>query len=180
VPHDSESDSDCEPDIAGALAELLAREEIRSVLMRLARGTDRRDRELILSCYHPDGFDDHGGYQGDPKGFAEWVPQVLSLFEITQHVLGNLSIEIEGDVAHCETYCTAHHIFPASDPGGARDSIMGLRYLDRFEKRGAGPWLIARRVCAYDYTYVAPIGERWPLDPPFITGTTDRGDPSYR
>ncbi|MDJ0850270.1 MAG: nuclear transport factor 2 family protein [Myxococcota bacterium] len=165
--------------VDAALAELVAKEEIRSVLMRLARGTDRRDPELIRSCYHPDGFDDHGAFQGSPAEFAEWVPKTLALFASTQHVLGNVSIELEGDVARSETYCTAHHVFPPEDPGGPRDAIMGLRYLDRFERRPGSPWLIARRVCAYDYTYIVPISESWPLDPPFIVGRPDRDDPSY-
>lgn len=158
---------------------LLARDEIHRVTLRLARGTDRRDPELILSCYHPDAFDDHGGYQGDPAGFAKWVVETLAMFETTMHVLANQSIEIDGDVARVETYATAHHIFPTTDPGGPRDSVMGLRYVDRFERRDGGPWLIARRTCVFDYTYVVPITERWPLDPPFITGRTDRTDPSY-
>ena len=162
-----------------AVDALLAKDEIRTVLMRLARGTDRRDEELIRSCYHPDGFDDHGGYRGDPAGFAAWVPKTLAMFEATMHVLGNVSIELDGDVAHCETYCTAHHVFPPEDPGGARDSVMGLRYLDRFERREGAGWRIARRVCAFDYTYIVPIAERWPLEPPFIRGRPGPDDPSY-
>ena len=162
-----------------ALDALIAKDEIRTVLLRLARGTDRRDEELIRSCYHPDGFDDHGAYRGDPAGFAEWVPKTLAMFEATMHVLGNVSIEIDGDIAHCETYCTAHHVFPPEDPGGARDSVMGLRYLDRFERREGSGWLIARRVCAFDYTYIVPIVERWPLDAPFVRGCPGRDDPSY-
>lgn len=162
-----------------ALEGLLAREEIRGVLMRLARGTDRRDPDLIRSCYHADGFDDHGAFQGSPAEFAEWVPKTLALFASTQHVLGNVSIELDGDVARTETYCTAHHVTPPDDPGGARDAIMGLRYLDRFERRGDGPWLIARRLCAYDYTTIVAITGSWPLDPPFVRGRPDREDPSY-
>ena len=42
------------------LDELIAREEIKDVIKRLARGTDRLDEELMASCYHADGFDDHG------------------------------------------------------------------------------------------------------------------------
>ena len=160
------------------LQELVDREEIRSVLMQLARGTDRRDPELIFSCYHPDGFDDHGAYRGGAAGFAEWVPKTLAMFETTMHVLGNIHIEIDGDVAETETYCTAHHVFPPDDAGGQRDAIMGLRYLDRFERRG-GPWRIARRICVFDYTYIAAAVGRWPLDPPFVRGRTDREDPSY-
>jgi hypothetical protein len=165
--------------VAAGLAELCAKDEIREVLARLARGTDRRDPELIRSCYHADAVDDHGAFRGSPAEFAEWVPKALSIFASTMHVLGNVAIELDGDVAEVESYCTAHHVFPASDPGGARDSVLGLRYLDRFERRG-GRWLIAARLCAYEYSLMLPAGEAWPLDPPFVRGSPDRSDPSYR
>ena len=160
--------------------ELLARDEIRAVVMRLARATDRRDPAEIRACYHPDAIDDHGAFKGTGAEFAEWVPATLAIFEATQHFLGNHDCLVTGDVATGETYCTAHHIFPGSDPGGARDSVMGLRYLDRFERRD-GVWKIARRVCAYDYQYIVPFGERWPMEPDqgWTLGSPDSRDPVY-
>jgi hypothetical protein len=158
--------------------DLESREEIRDVLVRLARGTDRRDPELIRSCYHADGFDDHGAFRGSPEAFAAWVPEILAPFAATMHVLGNVSIDQRGDIAFVETYGTAHHVFPADDPGGARDGIMGLRYVDRFERRDGGPWRIARRVCVWDYAY-AVRDERWSLPPEYVPGRNDRDDPSY-
>ena len=160
------------------LEELVGRHEIEQVILRLARATDRRDPEAIRACYHADGFDDHGAFQGSPAEFAEWVPKVLAMFASTQHFLSPPRIEREGDVASVETYCTAHHVTPASDPGGERDSVMGLRYLDRFERRG-GVWRIARRTCVWDYTYIVPVTEKWPLGPEFRRGSPDRNDPSY-
>src|SRR5262245_56844816 len=161
------------------LDHLLAKDEIREVLARLARGTDRRDAALIRSCYHADAVDDHGAFRGGPAEFAEWVPKTLAIFESTMHVLGNVSIELDGDAARVESYCTAHHVFPPQAPGGARDMVLGLRYLDRFERRGGGPWLIARRLCAYEVSLSLPVGDAWPLDPPFVRGRPDRSDPSY-
>ncbi len=160
------------------LRELWDHHEIEQVILRLARATDRRDAEAIRACYHPDAIDDHGAFRGSPAEFAEWVPKTLALFASTQHFLSPPRIEVAGDVAHCETYCTAHHVFPPEDPGGARDSIMGLRYCDRFERRG-GAWRIARRTCVWDYTYVVPAAERWPFGPGYQLGRPDRGDPSY-
>ncbi len=161
------------------LRELCDRDEIHQVVLRLARGTDRRDAILIRSCYHEDSFDDHGAFQGTGAEFAEWVPRTLALFAATQHVIGAPRIELAGDVATSETYCTAHHVFPPSDPGGERDSIMGLRYFDRFERERGGPWLIRRRVCVWDYTYVVPVGEKWAFAAAYRLGRPDRGDPTY-
>jgi hypothetical protein len=177
------------------LDELLCRHEIEQVILRLARATDRRDPEAIRACYHADAFDDHGAFQGGPAEFAEWVPKVLAMFAATQHFLAPPRIELDGDVAHCETYCTAHHVTPPTDPGGERDSVMGLRYVDRFERRPARPpasggdppggqsrrpeWRIARRTCVWDYTYIVPAADKWPLGPEFRLGKPDRSDPSY-
>ena len=167
-----------------AIRRLLDEQEIRAVLTRLARGTDRRDPELIRSCYHADGFDDHGAFRGTPAEFAEWVPQTLSIFECTMHVLGNIQIEIdEGRTrAWTETYCTAHHIFPQNGEegvGDARDAVMGLRYIDRFERRTDGAWRIAKRVCAYEYAHVVVPSEVWGLAPPYVRGSAGPQDPSY-
>jgi hypothetical protein len=161
------------------LREVCDRDEIQQVVLRLARGTDRRDASLIRSCYHDDSFDDHGAFQGTGAEFAAWATQVLATFAATQHVVGPSRVELAGDVARVETYCTAHHVFPPSDPGGERDSIMGLRYFDRFERARGGPWRIRRRVCVWDYTYVVPVGEKWPFGEAYRLGRTDRSDPTY-
>ena len=151
------------------LAELWDRSEIEQVIQRLARATDGRDSAAICACYHPGATDDHGAFRGTAEEFAAWVPAALAPFAATQHFLSPSRIELAGDTARAETYCTAHHLFPPSDPGGERDSIMGLRYCDRFERRG-GPWRIRERVCVWDYTYIVPVREKWPFGPGWQLG----------
>jgi SnoaL-like domain len=43
------------------LAHLLDESAIRQLLARYSRAIDRRDYELLRSCYHPDAVDEHGG-----------------------------------------------------------------------------------------------------------------------
>lgn len=161
------------------LERMLAKDEIREILSRLARGTDRCDLMLMQSCYHDDAYDNHGGFQGGGDDFAKWVVETLpSYFKATMHNLGNSDIRVEGKVAYSETYCTAHHVMHPDENGVTKDSVMGLRYVDRFERRN-GAWLIAIRTCVYDWTYVVSSDESWPLDPPYTTGTKDQEDPSY-
>jgi hypothetical protein len=157
------------------LDELLAREEITDVVKRLARGTDRLDEEMIASCYHLDGFDDHNVFRGDPAGFARWVVDTLPHFDATMHFVSPPLIEVDGDRAQADTYCVAHHLTASSD------MVLGLRYVDRFERR-SGVWKIARRVCAFDWTYTLPIDpERtWPFAEDFTVGARDRTDITYR
>jgi SnoaL-like domain len=157
--------------------ELLAREEITDVIKRLARGTDRLDEEAMASCYHPDGFDDHNSFRGSGTEFAKWVCEVLPHFEATMHFIGPPNIRIDGDaadIAHCDTYCVAHHV------SADTDMILGLRYVDRFERR-AGTWLIAKRVCAFDWTYYVPFdpAKKFMFEADFTVGHRDRTDITY-
>jgi len=157
--------------------ELLAREEIKDVIKRLARGTDRLDEALMASCYHPDGFDDHNSFRGSGTEFAKWVCQVLPHFEATHHFIADPYIEIDTDVpdvANVDTYCEAHHV------GTDTDMILALRYVDRFERRD-GTWLIAKRVCAFDWTYTIPFdpARKFKFDADFTVGHRDRTDITY-
>jgi SnoaL-like domain len=154
--------------------ELLARAEIGDVVKRLARGTDRLDEELMASCYHPDGYDDHNSFRGSGTDFAKWVCRVLPHFQATHHFIADPYIVLDGDVAHVDTYCEAHHV------GTDSDMILGLRYVDRFERRG-GTWLIAKRVCAFDWTYTVPFDPQrsFTFDADFTVGRRDRSDITY-
>jgi hypothetical protein len=154
--------------------ELVARAEITDVIKRLARGTDRLDEALMASCYHPDGFDDHNAFRGSGAEFARWVCEVLPHFEATHHFIADPYIRLDGDVAHVDTYCQAHHV------GADRDMVLGLRYVDRFERRD-GRWLIAKRVCAFDWSYTIPFdpGQRYAFEPDFTVGRRDRSDITY-
>ena len=96
--------------------DLLARAEITDVIQRLARGTDRLDRELMASCYHPDGFDDHNSFRGSGDDFADWVCEVLPHFAATMHFIALPHIRLDGDVAQVDTYCIAHHVARPTTP----------------------------------------------------------------
>ena len=156
--------------------ELIARAEITDVIKRLARGTDRLDEELMASCYHPDGHDDHNSFRGSGTDFAKWVCQVLPHFRATHHFIADPYIRIEdgGEVAQVDTYCEAHHV------GEDTDMILGLRYVDRFERRD-GVWLIAKRVCAFDWTYTVPYdpAKKFDFAADFTVGHRDRTDITY-
>lgn len=163
------------------LDELVTREHIRDVIKRLARGTDRLDEELMASCYHPDGFDDHNSFRGTGIEFARWVVEVLPHFAATHHFIADPHFRrIEGDLADVDTYCVAHHVSRPDDAEQATDMILALRYVDRFERRN-GEWLIARRVCVFDWTYTVPFDSAvsFAFAEDFTVGARDRTDPTY-
>lgn len=157
------------------LQRLIDRDEIREVCLRYTRGVDRHDEALIVSAYHPDAIDDHGTYIGEPAAFARHVNAVHSGHWIAhQHYVGNQTIEIDGDTAHCETY----YLAVLKRDGGACD-IAGGRYVDRLERRD-GNWAIAERACLVEWNAeIAPKdGE---VDPAlFLQGEWGGADISYQ
>jgi SnoaL-like domain len=122
---------------------------IRQVLLRYSRGIDRRDAELVRSCYHEDATDSHGRFHGTRDEFVDWVIPNLGRYASTSHYLMNMLIEVEGDGALSETYATAYHA--AADEADTRGNyVVGFRYIDRFARR-QGEWRIAERVVALDW-----------------------------
>lgn len=160
------------------VAELDAHRQIHAVMARCARGVDRCDRDVILSCYHPDGFDDHGVFKGSPVEFADWVIPVHMALVWTSHYILNIHIELQGDVALAES--TMIGILRYREDGQLFDLTGGGRYLDRFENRGAG-WLIARRQIVGDWMRIDKVGQQavGGLVAGLLAGRRDRSDPSY-
>jgi 3-phenylpropionate/cinnamic acid dioxygenase small subunit len=138
------------------LERLLAKQDIRDVLYRYCRGVDRRDFDLIRSCYHPDATDDHGEYVGDVDGFIAHVQANIVRFERTMHFLGNILIEVDGPRARSEAYAIAHHHLRAGHQKPERDFLVWLRYVDDFERR-EGEWRIACRVCIFEWSRIDAV-----------------------
>ena len=158
-----------------ALARLADRSAIYAQLARYCRGVDRYDEALLRSTYHPDARDDHGAYRGGVDGFVEFVRRdVQARFRCTMHKLGQALIEVDGDSARSETYAIGHHV-RAEDGRDADDYVMGIRYLDRFERR-AGEWRIADRELRFEWQRLDPLRA---LDPGWTLGRHDPGDPVY-
>lgn len=166
-------------DMAMALRHLQDREAIRDVLVRYCRAVDRLDRELLLTCYHPDAIDDHGIFLGSPEEFADWALHLHDEYQTaTHHVITNHSCEVDGDTAHTETY----YMFAGMNRQGNPLTVCGGRYIDRFERRN-GKWAIADRMSLLEWQGVP--GEiffsREKVDPEDHSHESrrDRSDPSY-
>jgi hypothetical protein len=151
------------------------RDAIYTQLVRYCRGVDRRDDDLVRSVYWPDAFDHHGHFHGDLEGFIAFLnDEVHCRFRCTMHKLGHALIEVHGDQAHCETYAIGHHV-REEDGADIDDLVMGLRYLDHFERR-SGEWRIARREVRYEWQRLDALDQR---DPDWTLGRQDRSDPIY-
>ena len=154
--------SETNTEIAALLRELKDKQEIHEVVLRYCRAADRCDLDLARSCYHEDATDNHGMYTGDSSSFLSYAFDSLSTMVCTQHFVTNVLIEINGDVAVSDAACLAFHRMPSGESGLA-DHWVGLRFLDRMERRN-GPWKIAQRTIAYDWSRVDPVDRQWSMD----------------
>lgn len=135
-------------------------EEIRRVLFQYCRGIDRLDWELVRSAFHADARLVYGR-ESSVEEFIEGGKGGLGIYSMTQHLVSNVFIELLGEVAVVEAYCRAIHRWPPDANGVVRDFLWGGRYVDRFERRGGGPWLIARRTVVHEWTDIHAVGETW-------------------
>jgi ketosteroid isomerase-like protein len=125
-----------------------SREAIRDCLYRYCRGIDRADAEALRSAYWPDAIDDHVLYTGNAYEFIDWCVPLLAQVEHSQHILGNIQIDLDGDTARVETYYHAYERRRRAS-GQPYEMFVGGRYLDKFERR-AGAWRILHRFVTWD------------------------------
>ncbi len=137
--------------------ELLDRLALRRLVEAYAHGADRRDAQGMAALFTEDGR--LAIYEGQP-GTAEPTterrgrPDIasamkgLNRYEVTTHLLGQQSVDIDGDRATGETYCLAHHV--STRDGTRENRVMSIRYLDHYV-RSDGRWLIDERVLAVDW-----------------------------
>ena len=167
------------PEKEARLEQLLDRQDILDCLIRFCRGMDRFDREVFLSAFHTDAIVAAGPFVGGPEALYDWASKLHEQGQsATHHNMLNHSCDLDGDVAHTETY----YLFV----GRNRDDtnwIAGGRYIDRLERRD-GSWKIALRTNAIEWSGMVPT-----LPIPFaevpdihVNGAPLRSkeDPSYR
>ncbi|MFT5481840.1 MAG: hypothetical protein ACI9GW_000485 [Halieaceae bacterium] len=136
------------------LEKVLDRQDILDCLIRFSRAMDRFDRNLFLSAFHPDAVISAGEFVGGPEEIYDWASDLHEQGQsATQHNLLNHSCDIDGEVAHAETY----YLFI----GRNRDEsnwMAGGRYVDRLERR-EGKWKIALRCNAIEWSGILPTAD---------------------
>jgi hypothetical protein len=149
---------------------LMDERDIRSLEYRWCRAVDRADLELMKSCFHEDAVDHHAPFfDSTVKELAEtFVEGSKSMGLSMQYNIGNMLIEIDGDVARSECYCWSQKtLHVRSDNGHKLMRISGLRYLDRLERRN-GEWRIAERWFIPEWGFFKEVPEMTKTVGPFV------------
>nr|WP_278254352.1 nuclear transport factor 2 family protein [Sphingobium sp. BYY-5] len=161
------------------LRDLIDRQAISECLARFSRGMDRFDRDIYLSAFHDDAEIAAGPFVGSAAACWDWAMPLHDQAQIlTHHALLQTSIDLDGDVAHSETYYQFI--------GRNRDESLimaGGRYIDRFARRDDA-WRIALRINVIEWSVLPPAIPIPYADVPDIAGngvsTRGREDPSYQ
>lgn len=161
------------------MQEIADREAIADCIKRSARGNDRFDTELVASTFHVDAVHNNGRKKVAAHGYGEEANAAHgALFDANLHNVLVQSCEIDGDIAHTESYSLGLFL----DKGAETGRMLAGRYLDRLEKRD-GEWRIAvRRVTvevAIEGKAHLPLGMALPGSD-YLKGNRDRNDLSYQ
>lgn len=144
------------PETERRLDELLSKQEIYERLCDYMRGQDRLDPVLHRSVFWDDARTDYGIYKGDADGFVAFAQGVLTPHGSNQHLIGQVRIDLEGDVGFGEVYFLAYH--RVVEEGEDKDLIIAGRYVDRYERRD-GVWKIAFRSELVDWARTDPAAD---------------------
>jgi hypothetical protein len=136
--------------------EFLAKAEIRELSGAYMRGLDRLDATLLRSVFWDDAETDYGFFQGGPDAFVGMAMNALKDHAANHHMLGQINLRLEGDVAFGEVYFQAFH--RVTNAGREEDLFISGRYVDRYEKRG-GAWKIAFRAEVNDWARTEPAAD---------------------
>ncbi len=127
--------------------EVSDRIEIGDLLVRYTRAIDTKDWALLDSVFLPDARVDYrssGGIAGDYPKVRAWLEKALAAFPAMMHMIGNTTVELDGDEARTRTYVINPMGFPKED-GGLHVFTVAAHYVDRLVRTEDG-WRIAERI----------------------------------
>ena len=131
-----------------SLQELSDRAEIQDLIVRYGWAIDTKDWELLDTIFTPDAFLDYSSNPGGAKGVypeaRAWLADVLRYFPVTQHLMANTQVSLDGDRATARTM-VYNPQGAATRSGKPHFFYVGARYDDELVRTADG-WKISQRV----------------------------------
>jgi ketosteroid isomerase-like protein len=113
---------------------------IGDIIIRYADSIDQQDYDRYCTCFTDDV--EVSGFGPEPiKGLAAyrpWVTAARDKYGRTQHMIGNIQVQVNGDTATMRSYVQATHELPA-DPNNL--IILWAAYNDKLVRTNNG-WKI--------------------------------------
>lgn len=143
------------------VADLAAHRDIHKALTNYMRGQDRLLPDVQRLAFHDDAWVDCGLFAGPAAAFIDFAQGFLAACDASQHLIGQVDIQLDGNKATGEVYFIAHHRITEGDE--KKDLFVAGRYHDEYENRGDG-WKIARRKEIVDWARTDPAADRFLKD----------------
>jgi hypothetical protein len=131
------------------LQQLLDERDIAVQLATLARILDSREWHRVADVVAADVSFDYSNSGTDMHGIEALTANFRRFLDVcgpSQHLLGSLIVEVDGDRATSRSYVQARH--RAKDAADPRLFDSNGEYIDTWERR-AGRWLLLRRVACW-------------------------------
>jgi hypothetical protein len=166
------------------LQNLLDQNDLQQLLYGHCRALDRGEDNMLRSAYHPEATLDLGPgvFQGTVTDYISWIMAVLQQVKSSHTSINNCRLDIRGDEAFGEIYFNTH--YRLDKPTGREDLFVGGRYLDRYQRRPAGPagvWKIIHRKQVLDWARTEAVADIfYHLNPDALWGHRNKTDMSYQ
>lgn len=163
---------------------VIDQQELEQLLFTNCRALDRGEESLLRSVYHPDATLDMGPgiFQGTVMDYVHWVMTVMQQVKSSHTMISNMRIDVRSDEAFGESYFMAQNRLDKAT--GREDLFLCGRYLDRFERRPAGPagvWKIVHRKVVLDWVRTEAVADIfYHLNPDALWGQRSKSDTSYQ
>jgi ketosteroid isomerase-like protein len=129
--------------------------DVERALNLFARAMDDRDWPAMAEILAEDALGDFG--TGPLQGSAAIIEVIRGFLDScgpTQHLLGNVVIDVIGDSAVSHAYIRDVHLNSMADPS-TRFYTIG-DYHDTWQRRADGSWCLRKRIKA-NRAYVGPL-----------------------
>jgi hypothetical protein len=156
-----------------ALATIIAKEEIRELVLLYSRGINRKDFDLLHSLYTSDATDNHGRtFFASIDAFIARLREAVPAQRCSGLYICNHLITVDGDRGEGEVYALSNHIMP-DGKGGWVELRLRARYIDEYRKEGER-WRFAARTLVFDHHTLEPVPA------PEGEAPKPEDDPSYK
>jgi hypothetical protein len=131
------------------IREISDRLEIGDLLVRYCTAIDSKQYDDLDCVFTREAIIDYtsaGGICGTLPEIKKWLSEVLCLFPMTQHVVGNVVVKIEGDRATSRcVFFNPMGLPPPEGKKGLRVLLFGGYYNDTLTRTDDG-WRICQRI----------------------------------
>ena len=133
-------------DDAALLRRLLDEREIVAVATRYCRALDTKDRDLLDQVFAPDASADLMAPElcEGREAIKDRIEAALARLDVSQHLVGNHEVTVDGDTATHRCYLQAQHV-RRSAPRGPNYIVAG-RYEDELTRTDEGWRIRFRRI----------------------------------